>query len=531
LLLWVFTLLVAMVRPGFGQEPTVRRQETIRPFAAGEVIRKPTVRREFNRSLLEIHARPAIPFKPFAMVDPHTGQPIAPTATITLPNGKRPTAQQYYDELNSFEKWLSAHGYSLHNTKPNTRESLAEVTMNRALIQRQLETAPKPTNLPRRTNLLTVLSHKSLSTPQPIQLVPAHLTAARINTTVAPEKFAEMNRRLSAAGMQGVMHNGLIIDPRSLSQLGQLNIQVGDPGTLKLPPGWQNVLVDPGPNKPAPQCTHVNDSRHWGWNVGDPNTFAAYVSGTVGLQATACKPPDMNKISQNDSQFTLSAEALAGGTVIGIGGDLLRITGNLGGNQANNTVSANLGVFVLGQDIYSVNKTTNAEWGSQDSISKGVDFSTSIPIPVGPFDIDVTIGAQGSVGLQYSLAVFPNSVNLSGGPFVHTSVYAQAGLNAVVAEAGVGVSLALVKWDMNLGTDAGYGWLFDFYVYDDIYADSDLNLLGGDVYVYAKVFYPCFDPWPDICSKEWDTNVWSWNGVQFNSVLFDVKNIVPLHWT
>jgi hypothetical protein len=159
-----------------------------------------------------------------------------------------------------------------------------------------------------------------------------------------------------------------------------------------------------------------------------------------------------------------------------------------------------------------------------------VDFSTSIPIPVGPFDLDVTVGAQGSVGFDYSISVYPMSVSLSGGPFAHTSVYAQAGLNLVVAEAGVGASLTLVNWDMNLGGSAGVGWLFGFYVYDDVYADSKLNMLGGSVYVYAKVYYPCFDPFPDICDSQWQTNLWSWPGLQYDSVLFDQKNVIPLHW-
>jgi hypothetical protein len=497
------------------QQPSERiNPEALRRLSQASVIKLPPVKAQLNRSLLQVQSRAAIAFKPFPMVDPRTNKPIAPTATIALPNGKKPTAKQYYDELNSFEKWLSERGYSLHTTPRNAQIKLQEIRLDRSLLQRQMETSPRPTTLLRKTNFFTEYSNARLSAAAPIRLNTSHLAMARI-TTVQPNKVEEANRQLSAAGVQGVMRDGMVINTSSLAQIAKLN---AGPSRLHLPP------------PPKAQCSPVHDARNWNWNVGDHSTFAAYVDGSLTLNGEACKPPDMGHFDANQSHFTVSAEGKAGGTIFGVGGDMLRVTGNLGGNQSNNTVSANLGVFVLGQSVFSINKTANSHWGVDDKISKGVDFSTSIPIPVGPFDIDVTVGAQGSVGFQYSLSLYPMSVNLSGGPFAHTNVYAQAGLNVVVAEAGVGASLTLVNWDMNLGGSAGVGWLLGFYVYDDVYADSNLNLLGGKVYVYAKVYYPCFDPFPDICDSQWQTSLWSWDGLKYNSVLFDQKNIIPLHW-
>lgn len=509
----ICSLLLILVGAGFAQQRTPERinPEALRQLPEANVIKKPPVKAALRPGLLQVQSRPAIAFKPFAMVDPRTNKPIAPTATIALPNGKKPTAQQYYDQLNSFEKWLAEHGYSLHTTPRNSQIKLQEVVLDRELLQRQIQMAPKTTTLPRIENFRSINSVKNLSAMQPIRLEPTHLATARVRASVEPARFEEVNRKISAAGVQGVTRNGMVISPAALAQIANLHLAGVTTG-------------------PQPQCSPVNDSRNWNWNVGDASSFAAYVNGSLTLSGDACKPPDMSHFDNNQSHFTVTAEGKAGGTIFGVGGEMLRATGDLGGNQATGTVTAGLGIFVLGQDVFSVNQSANGHWEYENNISKGVDFSTSIPIPVGPFDIDVTVGAQGSVGFDYSISLYPMSVSLSGGPFAHTNVYAQAGLNVVIAEAGVGASLTLVNWDMNLGGSAGVGWLLGFYLYDDVYADSNLNLLGGSVYVYAKVYYPCLDPWPDICDSQWQANLWSWGGLQYNSVLFDQRNTIPLNW-
>ena len=113
---------------------------------------------------------------------------------------------------------------------------------------------------------------------------------------------------------------------------------------------------------------------------------------------------------------------------------------------------------------------------------------------------------------------------------MHSSIYAQAGLNVVIAEAGVGVTLTLVSWDMNVGGYTAIGWMNGLYVVDELYADHTLDMLSGNLYVYLKVFYPCLDPWPDICSDQFQDNVFAWNGFHYDSVIFDQKDKIPLDW-
>lgn len=486
------------------------RPDAQRKVAEANMIRKPTVRTTLNRNMVETLSRPAIPFKPFAMVDPATRKPIPPTAILTLPNGKRPTAKQYYDELNVYEKWLSEHGYSLRLTKPGTPVILHQIKINRSALQRQVQLAPKPTTLVRRPDILTRYSYKNLTTVQPLRL-DNNLVISKVPRNVDSNKISAASKVITAQGVRGAQRDGMVINSSALDQIARLKVN------------------PPPPPVPGPQCQHIHNDRNWNWDVGDPSTFHAYVNGTIAVTGDACRPPDMQKLAVNQSRFNVTAEGKAGGEVFGIGGDLLRVTSNLGGDEGTNTVTAGMGVFVVGINILNINKSANTQWGVDDRISKGVDFSTSLPIPVGPFDIDVTIGARGEAGFQYSLSLAPNHISIAGGPFVHSSVYAQAGLNVVIAEAGMGVTLTLVNLDMSLHGDVGYGWAFGFFLTDDIYVDSNLNLLSGGVYVYAKVVYPCFGipPW---CWAEFDHTLWSWNGFNFNSVLFNDTNNIPLDW-
>jgi hypothetical protein len=504
---WTISLILVAVVSAFPQQ--------LEPLRVGKsagagpaTVKLPAQSHTLAASLLQVERRPAITFVPFEMLDPHTRQPIAPTATITLPNGKRVQAKEYYDQLNSFEKWLNEQGYSLR--LPGTKTVIEKLAVNESLLSRQIASAPRPTQLPHRLNFMESNSFRMLSAPQSLRLNPTHPLALKTPAMMETAKLNTVVTKVNTANLTSHMRDELVIDSASIINICK--------------------IIVCGNLPPATQCTPVQKSQSWNWNTGDPSTFNAYLNGTLSLSGEACKPANMQNFSQNNSQFTLSAEGKAGGYVFNVGGDLLRLTGSFKGNQTNNTIAANLGVFVLGQDVYSLNKSATAQWGIDDSVSKGVDFSTSIPIPVGPFDINVTIGAQGNVGVGYSLNLYPTNVSASANPFVNSSVYAQAGLNIVVAEAGVGVSMTLLDADLQLGVNAGIGWLFGFYLSSEVYADVSLDMLNGNVYVYAKVYYPCFDPWPDICNHQWNADLWSWSGLQYNSVLFDDKTITPLNW-
>jgi hypothetical protein len=114
-------LLLAMIpTPAFTQTATIQHQ--------APAVTPPA-------DLVKIIKRPARPFKPFEMREAKTGKPIPPNSEITLPNGKRMTAQQYFEQLNQYEKKLNEMGYSLRD--PQEKTKIQESNINKTALQQQ----------------------------------------------------------------------------------------------------------------------------------------------------------------------------------------------------------------------------------------------------------------------------------------------------------------------------------------------------------------------------------------------------------
>jgi hypothetical protein len=496
--------------------------DAVRPGAALATNAAPmlatTATAQLNPAELQINARAAIAYKPFPVVDPITTidprtrqpltpKPLAPGATLTLPNGKVVSAQLYYSQLNDLEQWLSQHGYSLHGLPNNSQIELARLPVNTAALEQQARAAPPATTLPVRPEVADFSVRPAALAP--LKLDPNAPAPQGVTTSLNAAQIADINKKLGGAGIQSETVDGLSVSPEALAAIAK----------LKLAGGLQTMSG----------CQPISGSRGWTWNAGGAGDhFSAYLNGSFKVSGQACRPADMNNYADNASNFDVQASGAAGGHVFGAGGDLLRITGDLKGDAKSNKITTTLNVWLAGSDVYSLNKTSPT-WTEANNFSKNLDFSASTTVWVGPIPMDLKIGAHGAAGFQYSMKLAPTAVSINGGPKVNATVYAQAGVDLVVASAGVTVNLTLVNWTMNFNADAGLGWKGDFFVYDDIYADTKVNLLSGTAGVYASVTYPCFGlpPW---CTSNYSDNLFTWSGISYNSVLFNDRTLTPLHW-
>src|SRR5262245_53855648 len=201
--------------------------------------------------LVRINRRPAIPFKPFEMRDPKTGNPIPPNTVITLPNGKRMTAQQYFDQLNQLEQKFNQIGYSLRD--PQEKTKIQETNINRQALQQQAN---------------AISSRQKSNSGQPI---PANIQD--VQRSAAAESRTDTQRVLTLQ-----------------SAMAQFEKQ---------------------PINTAPTNAHTEKS--WSHSIGDPSLLSAYFKAKLTL--------DGSKDSTN-----LSAEADAGGSLLGHTQSLLRLT-------------------------------------------------------------------------------------------------------------------------------------------------------------------------------------------------------------
>jgi hypothetical protein len=424
--------------------------QTAAPMAQGQRIQAPTVNVQINPRLVKVNRRQPIPFKAFEMRDPQNGNAIAPTAMITLANGKQMTAQQYYADLNKLEQQFNAIGYSLRDHQ--RKIDLQQVVIDEPALQRQIH------NL-RMANPQSA----SLAVPGAVKLTPQVLQALNKEHTLDVQKDIQRTKQLL-----------------------------------------------PGTTIPMNANT-VHSVKSFNYPLGDTSTFAAYANGKLDLTGKS----DLT---------TVWGEANAGGSLLGNSKNIFRVTGQVTAPKTG-TMNGKLTLTVLGTNVYNLNHDTNVSWSKSDSLTKSFDWNTSAKFTIGPIPVRVTVGAMGSAGVTYFVSLRPVAAKAYLSPTAQASVYAQAGVDILIASAGVGASMTLIDSDLNLGGDIaivseGGSAIFN----ERFYACVDLHLLKGNVYVYAEVDLP----WP-VPDKEWRWTLWNWSGYDNTACLFNTTKKTPVY--
>jgi hypothetical protein len=118
------------------------------PIFLGVSPVKPTSSVQVDQQQLQVNNRPPLPFKPFAMVDPRSGQPLSSEAVITLKNGKQIKAGQYFAQLNQLEQQFNQMGYTLRQPGTFKLQALKidqqQLQAQKALFQAQTAAGIKP---------------------------------------------------------------------------------------------------------------------------------------------------------------------------------------------------------------------------------------------------------------------------------------------------------------------------------------------------------------------------------------------------
>ena len=445
------TTLVGILAVGLGSailgDVPVSAQTRIPPQAQTRVdpraeIRESPVQLQINSAaLIKVNTRTAVQFRPFEVLDPTNRRPISrDTMLPELPNGKRLTAGQYYDELNRLEQRFNTIGYTLK--EPTEAKIELQVTpLPSATLQRQVQ-----------------------------MLQSAHLP----NTRFQPLNLQSLD----------LEHKRMIA----------------------MRPNLINLTV-------APTAKTVHWVKDWNYNLGDPGVFSAYINGKIELNGTK----DVTKID---------GLATAGGSIFSHGFELLSVSGNLNSPKSG-TMNAKVGVSVIGIKVYNLDQNVSTGWSKSDTLSKTLDKSVSISFALGPIPMNAKFGVQGTAGISYGVAIAPVKASANVAPFVHTKVYAQVGVDIVVAGAGAGANLTLLNTDghlngaLSIEVDSASK---PYFKWTDSYSQS-LDMLSGNVYVYAYVYVPCWHvpPW---CKNEWDWNVFNWSGFKASGYLFnDTKTL------
>jgi hypothetical protein len=447
-----------------------------------------------------------VQFQPFPMVDPQTGKPVLPDTIITLPDGRKFKAGEYYASLNAIEQNFTKLGYSLR-TMPKQLQ-LQETKTDRQLLQQQLaQVKPStPQRLPAAT--LTQRFGSTLTTSTGQRVLPASELTSQ---TIAAVR-ADRNKTVE------VVNNELRLmsapSPASSSVRGQASNDLTPAGNLANAGLYAEGLAQP---------RTFHREQPWNWSVGSPGSFQAFLTGKFvsdGKAYPMAAPGDV-ALRKSNTEFGLRSEARAGGAILGRSFDLVNATAAFHAPaNASKRLNAKLNISVLGAMVYNFNESADQTWTKENVLAHGLRVGVPFGLPLGPVWLGGEVGVKGSAGLRYGISMNRAGVGGNVSPFVSAAAYGEGGVNAIAAGGGVGVAMTFVNASLNLYANARLGWFIKFILMDEIYCDYELTMLAGRIYAFAYVYLPF------LGRKQWEHNFWNWGGLKASNVLIDDKKFI-----
>lgn len=449
----------------------------------------------FRADRVKVNKRQALAFQAFEIADPTNGNPVAPETMLpALPNGKIMRAADYYSDLNILENQFNALGYTLDVRRDPSPGAKLQETQFTAAQAAQVRKAGQD----------FIGRHRRLSVAKP-------LTAMEAHRQFLSQQSADRARlqRLIRYSRQ---------EPPALSPSGYV------------------------PPPPTPPQTGNDFSYPYSTDLpalGDRDLFAIYLEGHAELSGK--KPgiyaiPGANAV-QAGGTIQLKASAEVGGYVFNNKFALIRVDGNATAPSPGGEMSAKVTLYIAGmatRDLINCPAQTSPNttklvdlphWDATETWEKSLDLSYSTSIPIGPFVITLRAGVRASAGIEGTVYLSPLGAGGRFGPYVRADVYASAGLNLLIVEAGVKVTLTLINnslvvegklsliGDLELG-ESSLKIAYSLRFYDEFQA------LSGSLSIYVCIYVPAFDipPWHRKC---WDWDIITWEGWKATGDLFD----------
>jgi len=560
----------AVPPPGPLQAPRVlspinnARAIRLAPGVATLARELPAVQAAQANTVLEDIKGARIAHVPYQLMDPKTRKIVGPSDNITLPDGRVVPAGAYYSQLNALEAWLNGVGQSLKNKQPMpvVRRTIINATLlnsqskavggfHRVLPKIDLQRfKPTAAGTPVGTQLQSMVSAgdaqklglspqqyqdglKGLAAANLASVTPLHLAqAATLPAIKSLIKVPLKTSAISSATATSVSKASATSATGATSAPGASSV-TGASAVSKASAtsGSSTIAAASGirPSHPIHQAFPFN------FEFGNAGTFQAYLRGKATIDGVAygvANPPTNDDLNNGQSHFAFHGDATAGGSVFNRGFTLA--TANADFTTSSKLLSAKMDISVLGQSIFHLNESAPGHWERTQKFAKGCDVNTTIPIPIGPITLSVKMGVQGEAGLEYGMAIYGGLPMVRGwvDPYVHSSVYAQAGIGIggdwLGLSAGVGANMTLLNNDLSISGEVGVMWFLNFGIREKFTIHNKLEMLSGRVYAFTTIGHPCFpDVW-NACPTTITVDVWNWPGIRFEGDLIAIDASRPL---
>jgi hypothetical protein len=390
---------------------------------------------------LKAKNKPPIPYVPFDIINPDTGQPYHEGDILTV-NGTQMPYTQVYETVNNIERTFNEHGYSLRNATPEVIQELAvceTMMLNQGVI-------------------LTL----AMSNPGG----PLSLDAVKDKVQKAIDQ-----------AKNGVPNWGEVFDKAK-----------DENRDVYLPPVPTYTAPTPTPHRTP--LNPLTKERAWSWEYGHKDSAWAQASANFSLNG-------------NKTSAKAIAKGLVNGAVLGQWeGEVLSAEATAEVNDSH-TVGLSINLRAAGRSVFS--RSWNAGPIEEHGEKRfDVREEKSWRFAIGPIPCKGTVGFIGAAGLKYGFDVMPIQIYAFAVPFVSTKVFAQVGADIVIASAGVGGQLTLINDDVTLQGGVSVTFEDEPTITLEMTGKNKIDALSGRLYAFAKVgVWPLDKEWQFDLFK-WD---------------------------
>lgn len=398
--------------------------------------------------LWNVNKRTPIAYRPIEMKD-SLGMPIPADKMMTLPNGQRITAREYFARVNNIERQLNAEGYTLREKK--TLIVSKTVTPNATLnVKRSNEPNPiKP--------LLNETDLKKITDP----------TAKYGDVVLKPLANYTDAEKQNLNSLRIESDNGKMVAKKLARPVSGLVAGILNPNPVKV----------------------INETSVKDWSFGSASTFKAGIRGELNRFAKLYQfnpaHPEKSK-----SEFKLTASGKIYGALFNHSFDFVNAKATYySPEDIDKKMTLKVVVSVVGITVLNLDKSYDQVQTITDRVAKNFDKSFPIRFPIiGPINFSGKVGVKGMVGFEYSGNLYRSFASIVAKPLADISGYAEAGFDVYVASVGVGGRLTFIKGNLDLSGFAGI--IFQnpdqLVALVNYYVGYDLSILSGELYAYAS---------------------------------------------
>lgn len=230
-----------------------------------------------------------------------------------------------------------------------------------------------------------------------------------------------------------------------------------------------------------PKIIPLDIHQTWSQELGDPDVFAIGHGASFKLNA------DHQKISSDShSDFHLY--------LFGHKFNMLSANGHVMSPSIEAGAFSNTAEFdwqVLGFDIEKKSQESFAAGAPKHEIGQSVEF----PFTIGPIPCSIEVGCRAALTFNYKLEALKFAIASSFGPELQITGWAEAAVDAYVAEVGVGMNMTFISG--NYSIDAQVAVNFDQnrrykempipYYSSSVHSPFNMSGLFGSFYVYGEI--------------------------------------------